>query len=168
MEVERKWLVGDVPAWAAAKDAQPIEQGYLAVEPGGTEVRLRRRAGHCWLTAKSGRGLVRHELEVELSAEQFNELWPATEGRRLEKTRRVLPLEAGIAIELDEYGGAHAGLRVVEVEFPDENVAREFTPPDWFGAEVTGDERYANQRLALAGNAESPSTVETTDNVGRE
>lgn len=169
MEVERKWLVDEPPpAWAMAAPAEPIAQGYLAVEPDGTEVRLRRRAERCWLTVKSGRGLVRGEFEAELSSEQFDGLWPGTEGRRLEKTRRVLQADGGVAIELDEYAGAHAGLMVAEVEFPDADCAGKFEPPGWFGPEVTGDERYANQRLAVAAQAQSPTPVETTDNAGRE
>jgi CYTH domain-containing protein len=39
-------------------------------------------------------------------------------------------------------------LRTVEVEFSSESQAGEFSPPAWFGQEVTGDARYANAELA--------------------
>src|SRR5579875_2694005 len=121
-EVERKWLVTEVPDEVLVADTDPIEQGYLAADESGAEVRLRRRAGRCFLTAKSGSGLVRGELEVEITPEQFEALWPGTEGRRLEKTRRVVGLPGqpgGPRVEFDEYAGSLAGLRVAEVEFPD-------------------------------------------------
>jgi CYTH domain-containing protein len=51
-------------------------------------------------------------------------------------------------IEIDVYRGVHEGLVVAEVEFPDEKSCAEFEAPDWFGAEVTGDQRYSNLKLA--------------------
>lgn len=153
-EVERKWLVGEAPADVLAARAEPIEQGYLAVEEDGGEVRLRRRAGRCFITAKSGRGLVRRELEVEISSEQFEALWPGTDGRRLEKTRRVVELdcESGkLSLELDEYAGALAGLRVAEVEFPDAETAHSFRAPAWFADDVTERDEYRNRSLAIRG-----------------
>jgi CYTH domain-containing protein len=39
----------------------------------------------------------------------------------------------------------------VEVEFPDEKTALLFTPPDWFGQEVTQDKRYTNGSLSKFG-----------------
>jgi CYTH domain-containing protein len=53
--------------------------------------------------------------------------------------------------EVDEYGGELAGLVVVEVEFPDEQAASAFTPPSWFGRELTGEKPYANRSLACDG-----------------
>ena len=146
-EIERKWLVQDPPAAALAVEGDEIAQGYLAIAQDGTEVRVRRRAGRCFLTVKSAGGLVRGEREVELSPEQFEALWPATEGRRVEKVRRVLDGR----IELDVYSGSLSGLIVAEVEFDDADAAAGFDPPDWFGREVTGENAYKNQRLAVDG-----------------
>jgi CYTH domain-containing protein len=53
--------------------------------------------------------------------------------------------------ELDVYRGALAGLVVAEVEFRSEADAEAFRPPSWFADEVTGDPRFANQRLAVDG-----------------
>jgi CYTH domain-containing protein len=114
-------------------------------------VRLRRRAERWFLTVKSAGGLVRGEREVELSQEQFEALWPATEGRRVEKVRRVLDGGDGALIELDVYAGALSGLVVAEVEFADPDAAAGFDPPEWFGREVTDDPAYKNQHLAVDG-----------------
>jgi adenylate cyclase len=95
--------------------------------------------------------MVRSESEIELTSEQFDSLWPATEGRRVEKTRRVWPLEGGPAAEVDVYAGRLDGLVVVEVEFVSASEAEAFVAPAWFGSEVTDDDRFKNRRLALDG-----------------
>lgn len=159
MEVERKWLVDEAPPEMLAGPGDAIEQGYLAIGNDGSEVRLRRRgraggqADKVTLTAKAGRGLSREELEVELSSEQFETLWPGTVGRRVTKTRRKLPAGGvdGLCIELDVYSGDLAGLIVAEVEFADPAAAGAFVAPGWFGEEVTENDAYKNQRLALEG-----------------
>jgi adenylate cyclase len=163
-EIERRWLLsGPPPAGLGSPDPQPIEQGYLASSPTGEEVRLRRRGegagAKLTLSAKAGAGLIRDEVEVELSAAQFQALWPATEGRRLIKSRRLLDAGRGLRIELDEYAGSLSGLWIAEVEFPDEESARRFDVPAWFGREVTFDERFRNRRLAVEGAPPDPAAA---------
>ncbi|WP_262267275.1 MULTISPECIES: hypothetical protein [Microvirga] len=46
--------------------------------------------------------------------------------------------------------------QVVTVEFDTDGEARGFRPLPWFGPEVTGDDRYTNQSLALSGLNEAP------------
>lgn len=154
VEIERKWLissVGSLPVEVAAAPAAQIEQGYLTIGTDGSETRIRRKAGSCTLTVKSGVGLVRNEAEVGLSAEQFEVLWPATEHARVQKQRRAVPGEAGVTIEVDVYSGDLEGLVVAEVEFDDPWGAESFVAPYWFGREVTADDAYKNQSLALHG-----------------
>jgi CYTH domain-containing protein len=148
MEVERKFLVAERPDLDRA-DSDEIEQGYLAIGADG-EVRLRRRGEQLVLTAKRGSGLARDEAEVELERDAFEELWPLTEGRRLHKRRYVLPY-GDLEFEVDVYEAGLEGLVVAEIEFPSEDAAREFEPPDWIGEEVTGEERYLNETLASRG-----------------
>ena len=151
-EIERKFLVWEVPPDLDQYPASEIAQGYLAIEPDGSEVRLRRRgAQEDTLTVKTGRGRVRGEREIDLSSEQFDALWPLTEGRRVEKTRYELPADGGLVIELDVYRGGLEGLVVAEVEFPSEDDAERFEAPAWFGADVTDDDAYKNRRLATDG-----------------
>jgi CYTH domain-containing protein len=149
MEIERKFLVDELPGGLGSDPGVSIAQGYLAAGE-DAEVRLRRAGERLWLTAKRGGGMIRAEHEVELIADQFDALWPATEGRRLVKTRHAIPA-AELLIELDVYSGALTGLMVAEVEFPSEEAARAFVPPAWFGREVTNDSRYKNRRLATEG-----------------
>ena len=146
-EIERKFLVRTLPEQLAGFPHAEISQGYLAITPGGVQVRLRKNGPTHSLTYKRGLGNVREEREVELTPEQFDALWPATDGKRLVKTRYDIPLENRV-VEIDVYGGRHEGLIVAEVEFDDEESAKNFQPPDWLGEDVTGDPRYSNQLLA--------------------
>ena len=151
MEIERKFLVRELPAELEQSRSTQIDQGYIAVANDGTEVRVRRRDGAAVLTVKSGGGRSRLEEEIAIDAERFERLWPLTEGRRLEKRRHLIPTETGLTIELDVYSGGLAGLMVAEVEFASEDAADAFEPPEWFGAEVTDDARFKNQKLACDG-----------------
>jgi adenylate cyclase len=151
VEIERKFVVAELPAELGDHPGQRIEQGYLAIAPDGVEVRVRRRAGQATLTVKSGPGHVRTEEELALDDRRFESLWALTDGRRISKARHEIPLADGLTAELDVYDGAHDGLLTVEIEFPSLEASEAFAPPPWVGAEVTGDARYANQSLALAG-----------------
>jgi adenylate cyclase len=173
-EVERKFVVAKMPDLGDDTPSWEIEQGYLAIGAEG-EVRLRRRGEGRVLTVKRGvmggcsadaRGLrkeppvswseeqpvlCRSEAEVDLDQDQFDALWPLTEGRRLKKRRHLVP-HGDLEIELDTYEGELEGLIVAEIEFPSEAEARRFEPADWLGEEVTGDPAYLNETLAVSGH----------------
>ena len=124
-----------------------IAQGYLVSLDDGLQVRLRKSGERHSLTFKRGIGNVREEREIELTATQFDTLWPATAGKRLVKTRYEVPFR-DLVVEIDVYRERHEGLVVAEVEFDEEEAAKNFQPPDWLGDDVTGDPRYSNQLLA--------------------
>lgn len=146
-EIERKFLVRKLPDNLLAFPHREIAQGYLAIAPNGVQVRLRKAGANHSLTYKRNDGAARIEREIELAAEQFDVLWPATAGKRLTKTRYDVPLDE-LLVEIDVYSGRHEGMIVAEVEFSSEAAARAFQPPDWFGADVSHDSRYSNQLLA--------------------
>lgn len=146
-EIERKFLVKRLPSPLKRFRHYSIAQGYLATEADGRHVRLRKKGKTASLTFKVGRATAREEREIELSAKQFAALWPATAGRRLRKVRHEIPWN-NLIVEIDIYRGDNDGLVVAEVEFPSRAACRKFEPPAWFGAEVTGNSRYSNIRLA--------------------
>ena len=146
-EIERKFLVKRLPEKLSRSRRYIIAQGYLATEPAGRHVRLRKKGKTSSLTFKVGRGAHREEREVKLSAKQFATLWPATVGRRLRKLRYEIPWR-NLLIEIDIYQRKHKGLVVAEVEFPNRTACRKFKAPAWFVREVTGNKRYSNVRLA--------------------
>jgi CYTH domain-containing protein len=150
-EIERKFLVDEAPGDVASFPSQELRQGYLAIDPDGTEVRVRHSADGAVLTIKQGSGRVRAEEEFPIDAERFERLWELTAGRRVHKRRHEIPGNEGVTIELDTYAGELEGLIVAEVEFADDQQAATFDAPPWFGREVTDDPRYKNQALAREG-----------------
>lgn len=151
VEIERKFRVTDIEAAIAmAARSEPIEQTYVAIDRAGFEVRARQRGGATVLTVKRGAGLRRDEVELEIGEADFERLWELAGDRRISKRRHYV--EAGeLTIELDVYDEQLAGLAVAEVEFDSEEAAGAYEPPDWFGEELTGDDRYSNAALARDG-----------------
>lgn len=146
-EIERKFRIPEPPP--ELPPGTRLRQAYVAVD-GQVEVRVRDKGGTHLLTVKGGRGLERAEVEVEIDAAAFEELWRLAPARRIDKVRHVVPA-AGHEVEIDVYGGSLAGLMVAEVEFPSREEAEAFVPPPWFGEELTGDERWSNASLAEHG-----------------
>jgi adenylate cyclase len=134
--------------------AAEILQGYLCV--GDPEVRVRAKGGQYFVTRKGGEGFIREEVEEEISAEVFEILWPATEGRRVEKLRYKITGADDRVWEIDQYLGNLKGLFTAEVELPDSESKAEM--PDQISKvlvrEVTEDRRYKNKNLAVKGRPE--------------
>lgn len=65
----------------------------------------------------------------------------------IRKSRYCLPC-GPCTIELDIFDPPLSPLVVAEVEFPTEEEALAFRPPDWFGEEVTYDRAYSNASLS--------------------
>ena len=156
-EIERRFLVDDPPADLGPSTT--IEQLYLAVDdhgPAHTSVRVRRRDDAYTLTVKGGTGLVRTAVEIDLDRQDYARLTTLAGDRRIDKQRHLVRLDDDLTAEVDVFAGVCAGLVIVEVEFPDEDAARRFTPPEWFGVEVTGTAGWSNAELAVHGPPTSP------------
>ena len=149
-EIERKFIIHELPPEAGSLPGSRMRQGYLAIAADGGECRIRQCEGECTLTVKQGKGLKRTEDEMLISTSLFDQLWPLTEHRLIEKVRCCLPTDS-LKIEIDQYEGVLEGLHIAEIEFPDETTANDWIPPAWFGQEVTDDPAYKNQQLALHG-----------------
>ncbi len=157
MEIERKFMLQGLPKDLGRYESKRLEQGYLCTHP---VVRVRKtvKAGKetYLLCYKSKLGLekksdaaanVCEEVELPLTAESYAKLLSKAEGRVITKTRYLIPYGA-YTIELDVFEGELSGLFFAEVEFPNEEEAAAFVPPDWFAADVTFDERFKNNYLA--------------------
>lgn len=147
-EIERKFRLAELPDGLGP--SQPLRQAYVALD-GDVEVRVRSEGPDHRLTVKGGRGLQRAEVELPLTPAQFDELWGLAGARHLAKARHRVELGGGLVAEVDLYEDHLAGLAVVEVEFPSEEGSRAFTPPSWFGAELTGQPGWSNAELARNG-----------------
>ena len=160
-EIERKYLVKYMPDRFYAYEHRELEQAYLDFgEDSGREKRIRlmrsRAIVHYLYTEKSDGTLSREENEFEIGQKEFNKLSGEAISKFVKKARYYIPLSDGTLIsELDVYHGELAGLVTVEVEFPSLDASNGFTPPDWFGEEITEDKRYKNKNLAKNGTPEN-------------
>jgi len=150
MEIERKFLVEQIPPNLDSYPSNKISQGYLVSKNPNIEERVRKKGNKFFFTRKTKGFLIREEEEEEISEDKFLNLWNLTENKRIEKIRYEIGFEKFV-IEIDIYNGNLEGLITAEVEFDSEEEAKGFLPPPWFGREVTEDDRYKNRNLAYSG-----------------
>ena len=147
MEIERKFLIEKdmLPNNLNDYPHSELEQAYIITDP---VLRIRKQDNTYILTYK-GQGLMkREEIEVPLTKDAYEKLLTKTEGNIITKTRYKIPEKAGLTIELDIFSGIFEGLYLAEVEFPSEEAANAYTPPSWFGEEVTHVNTYHNSTLS--------------------
>jgi CYTH domain-containing protein len=148
MEIERKYLLDKIPFDLSGHEKLEITQAYISTDP---HIRLRRSNSDYFLTFKESGQIARVEVEKPITKEQYEHLWTKVETKAVDKDRYIIPLDSGLKAELDVYKGELDGLLTVEVEFESLDDAMSFTPPDWFGKDVSEDYRYKNTALALYG-----------------
>lgn len=144
MEIERKFLVRDLPLNLEEYPKHRIQQAYLSTDP---VLRLRQWDEEYILTYKGPGLLAREEHEFPLKREAYEHLLSKADGNRITKDRYCIPLGEYI-IELDVFAPPFAPLILAEVEFPDEKTAEAFRAPVWFGEEVTYDANYTNAAMS--------------------
>ena len=145
MEIERKFLIRSLPENLNAMPSVLIEQAYICTSP---VVRVRRQDDRFILTCKGDGMFSREECNLPMSAAAYFRMLTKAEGSVITKRRYLIPIENGLKIELDIFSGRLEGLVLAEVEFPDEQTALAFTPPDWFLKDVTFDPRYHNSWMS--------------------
>ena len=145
MEIERKYLLKELPAHLEQYPHHKIEQGYLCTEP---VVRIRRQDEAYLLTYKSKGLMVREEYNLPLTKEAYLHLKPKADGIFIQKTRYKIPFQEKYTIELDLFEAELAPLTLAEVEFETEEEANAFVPPEWFGEDVTYSTKYHNSTLS--------------------
>jgi len=153
MEIERKFLVKQLPENLESYSHSRLTQSYISRSP---VIRLRKiekdEAVSYVLTVKSGGLSVRQEFELPLQEAEYERLFQKVEGRVLQKLRYLIPLEDGYTAELDRFEGELSGLMLVEVEFPTVEAMNAFKAPEWFGEDVSESAKYHNSVLSNGGN----------------
>lgn len=145
MEIERKYLINELPKDLDHYSKRELEQGYLCTEP---VIRIRKDNERYELTYKSKGLMVREEHTLPLTKDSYEHLKEKIDGRLISKTRYLIPHNQNLTIELDVFHNDLAPLLLAEVEFPNEELALAFLPPAWFGEDVTFSTQYHNSNLS--------------------
>jgi adenylate cyclase len=149
-EIERKYLLRNLPSAVVGAPAFDIDQGYLPGQRINERVRRSRGAGGAryFRTIKTGSGIERMEIEEETTELFFLTVWPLTRGCRVRKRRYVVQ-EDDVLWEIDEFLDRE-GLWLAEVEL--EVADQVVQPPAWLREvierEVTDDPQFTNHALA--------------------
>ncbi|MCI5492771.1 MAG: CYTH domain-containing protein [Lachnospiraceae bacterium] len=148
MEIERKYLIHELPENLTDYPFKQIEQGYLCTSP---VVRIRRSDDKYILTYKGSGLMMREEYNLPLTKEGYEHLKPKADGILITKKRYLIPLTDKLTIELDIFENELAPLMLAEVEFETREDADRFVPPEWFGEDVTFSTDYHNSTLSRYG-----------------
>ncbi len=144
MEIERKFLIRELPVNLDSYPFHMIEQAYLTTDP---VIRVRKEDDNYYMTYKGSGLLAREEYNLPLTEEAYNTLKSKSEGNIISKKRVLIPYEH-YTIELDIFDPPFAPLVLAEVEFPTIEEANSFTKPDWFLEDVSEDTNYHNSTMS--------------------
>lgn len=144
MEIERKFLVTEIPVALQQYKCRTIEQGYLSTTP---VVRVRRDNDDYYLTYKGSGMMSREEYNLALTKESYEHLLKKADGNIITKKRYEIP-NGSYIIELDIFEGLFEGTILAEVEFPTKEEALSYNPPFWFGEDVTNSGDYHNSNMS--------------------
>lgn len=147
-EIERKFLISG-GFKDKATHSEYMSQGYIASSK-ESSVRIRIAGDNAFLTIKANDGdnpVARFEWEKPIEVNEARQLLDICCNNSVSKTRYYVPLGSYTA-EVDVFDGANIGLVMVEVEFASIKEAQSFQGPEWFGREITGEDRYYNIALS--------------------
>lgn len=151
MEIERKFIPDITNLDLESYDSYYLEQGYISTNP---VIRIRKKkskqdaSAKYILTIKSSGMLKREEYEMQLTADEYDNLKTKVVGNMIAKTRYHLPLPDGYLVELDVFDDLFKGLQIAEIEFPNEELATSYNPPEYLKKEVTYDTHFHNSTLS--------------------
>lgn len=155
-EIERKWLIKkeDIPYDLNDPNVQKFEikQTYICFDP---EMRVRdyNNGESFEFTMKNNMtidGMIRDEINIDITKEQYDNLVIKQEGNTINKTRYQL-YDNGQIIALDIFHGDLDGLANMEIEFKTEEESRNYKEPEWVIKDVTSEINYKNGYLARYG-----------------
>ena len=160
MEIERKFMLKELPQDLESYPFLHIEQAYLSTDP---VVRVRKQNEEYFLTYKGSGMMTRVEHNLPLTEEAYYHLREKADGNIISKKRYLIPLhnpgfkegfptppeDYTLLIELDVFDAPFAPLTLAEVEFGSQEAANSFVPPDWFGEEVTYHKEYHNSYMSM-------------------
>ena len=151
-EIERKWALAELPKECRDDNVYNIEQCYFS---SGPAVRIRKDLGHhnpYKITFKGSGEIKRVEIEDNISEDTYNNLKKFMVNPKgiVNKKFWKIPIEGTkLSYEISRVDDLW---NYIEVEFKTEEEAIKFSPPDWFGTELTHSisiKDYSDLKLKL-------------------
>ncbi|MCM1215432.1 MAG: hypothetical protein NC548_13045 [Lachnospiraceae bacterium] len=166
-EIERKFLINDFPEETSnlklVTNAM-VTQSYLSINP---EVRIRRVSekgkpiAH-FLTIKSNGDMIRDEINLKISRDQYESLQDMIGYPAIEKQFMVFENKDGLKIECSKIDpDSPNSFSYAEVEFENEKNANEFKPLEFFVNEVTSDPSFKMKNYWVRTRYPLPADTET-------
>ena len=153
-EIERKFLVGNVPNIRFSWEKVEIIQFYTRPRPDNFRIRCvthldgrREYEQTLKVTPDPEDPTVRLECNVPLRAKEYKAL-AGIARRWIFKERYLVPLENGLTAYLDVFKGDLEGLRWVEVEFASKEQRDAFVRPWWIRHDISLQEWASNAYVA--------------------
>ncbi len=155
-EIERKWLLNKdkIPYNLRGDNVKvyDIKQTYLCFDP---EMRVRdynngESYEYTMKTNMTKDGLIRDEVNIDITKEQYDNLIIKQEGNTIHKTRYQF-YDGGQLIAIDIFHDDLDGLAYMEIEFSTKKESDNYKDPKWVIKDVTDDINYKNGHLARYG-----------------
>ncbi|MCP1546833.1 MULTISPECIES: hypothetical protein [Methylorubrum] len=150
MSVVRRFLVAPslVRLLRKERGGARVTEGYFAPQAGRTSF-VRLQGTNCFLVLMTGAEGAMAEERTEVPRAHGDALLDVCQGRAVYE-RTTVSLGGSVEALVDRYVRP-SGLDIVSLVFTDASAAQGFTPPVWFGAEVTTDKAYDGQSIAITG-----------------
>lgn len=148
IEYERKFLLKEDRPLKLCYSKKHIIQNYLNLGEGEKRIRSVDNKKY-YYTEKIGKGDKRKEYEKEITRSEYIKLKEKfSVGKTIEKDRYCLKLDGTKSCEINIFSSPKP-IKLIEVEFEDEESMKNFVKPDWFGEEVTQNKDFYNYNIAM-------------------
>lgn len=143
-EIERKFLMNELPKELKNLGNYEVEQGYLDIKP-----RIRKKIDKDTLecsyamTIKGSGDLIRPEVELEITENQYEVLKNIIDASLITKEYSKYELDNNKILEYSVVDkNKDTSFIYGEVEFKNLEESKEFNVPNYFGEEITYDKNY--------------------------
>lgn len=160
-EIERKYAINNLPNNIKITKVKDIEHAFI-YKDNNTHIRIRKVTNRKEQTIQyiytvKTKGDIqynndfsigkKYEIENFISKEEYENLLKRKISNIINKTRINVPIENNLIVEIDIYYDYLEGFLTAEIEFPNEEIAKNFNKPDWLGEEI-GYKELSNGKLS--------------------
>ncbi len=150
VRIEKTFLVKELPKDLEKHQKAEIDQGYFI--DAQDSLRFRKKDELYSVTKKligmPGDASIREHIELPISKEEFGSIWKLIP-KKLSKTRYYYSnLGIGPELRIDVFHGNLEGFILIEMVFVDDMSVKDFSIPDWFGKDITGEQWVNNSFFA--------------------